>query len=282
MKKAKRTKIRRLWSDEELFSMNHTLDLVRRMRTAATIQTPSFGLRTKKALVTLLGGKESLHSPDEAMSDAQNLSNAAADFFAAKIHNKKYGKKEYGLWQKLLRDQNKQYILYAPTTYARTSLSEVIGNSFIGRLRNLSIDPEHTITWDLLENNNLGASSIDELLEKDIGIVSPFSGDYIMAKTFSTYLKRTKGKALDLCPIALNQELSAANFARNDEGEHYFNYKQAIGIYLDTIETGNTGATILEGLEQIYRDKTIYAPRKDKIEFKDSKKQEKFWKSVNA
>jgi hypothetical protein len=271
---------KRLWTDEEIMSMPKTIELLRRMRSAAVSQ-PSIGICSKKALTRLFGGQEQIYSQQEALTHAEEIANAAGDFFAAKLSKTTRGNREFEKWQDLLHNKKRQYKLYGPTTYAKTDLGEVVGNSVISRMRNLDIDANHMLTWDLLENNNLGATTICELVDQDIGVISPLSGDYLMARIYSSYLQRKRGKSFPVRAIALTKDLSVVNLPTNTDDSPVFEDKSAIGIYIDTNETGNTARKIFKYLNQHYPQKTIHPPKFEKVEFVPSKKIER-WRNSNS
>src|SRR3989338_2257032 len=269
-------KIERLWTDEEIRGMSHTISLLRRMRSAAVTPIPSRSLRFRRALNHVLGGNEEIHPPQEALADAQNLATAAGDFFAAKISRTTQGAQEFEKWQDYLNDFKKQYHLYAPMTYARSSLTDVVGNSWIGRMRNLYIDPDYTIRWDLLSSNNLDALRIRQLLNSDLGIFAPLSGDYIMSSVYGAYLQRTRGKTFSLCAAALSADLS--QIVLPIICDHIpFEDKSILGIYIDTKETGNTGQALFAKLQELYPHKRILPPKQENVPFIRSPKIERYW-----
>lgn len=271
------TRIKRLWTDEELIGMAKTISSLRRMRTAAVTQSSSIFLRLRRACNHFLGGQEQIYSQQEALSHTEELADTAGDFFAAKLSRTTNKNAELEKWQDLVSDATRQYLLYGSTTHARTSLGEVVGTSMIGRLRNINIDPDYMLHWDLIENNNLGVESIEELINQDIGVFSPLSGDYVMARTYSSYLQRTKGKSFPVRAVALNHNLSVIVLPVNADGKLPFEDKPEIGIYMDTTETGETARVTYESLQEAYQQKTVYEPKYARTEFTKSKKMEKFW-----
>ena len=186
---------------------------------------------------------------------------------------------EFEKWQDLLLDAEKQYLLYGTTTYAKTSILEVARNSIIGRLRHIHIDSYHTLHWDLLGNNNLGVESIGELINKDVGVISPLSGDYLMASVYSSYLRRTRGKSFPTRAAALSKDLSEIVLPVDGKGNLPFADKSIISIYIDTTETGDTARALLKKLQVVYSQKTIPTPNLERSEFTPSKKIERYWNS---
>ncbi|HLC75685.1 MAG TPA: hypothetical protein VJB82_01005 [Candidatus Peribacterales bacterium] len=274
----KRDANKRLWKDEEIIGMNETMLRLRRMRSAATMHSWSIGVLAKKFGLRLRGIIEPEHSQQESLSDAQKLADAAADFFAARISKTSAGKQEFQKWQDLLSDAQRQYRLYAITTYARSKLVDAVGQTVIGRLRNLHIDPDHMMNWDFTEGNNLGIESTDELLEKNIGIVSPLSGDYLSASTYQAYLRRTKGKTFPLTPAAMSGDLSHIVLLQGEDGSLPFADKDEIGFFLDATETGNTGRALASHMSHLYPEKIVHKPIDEKVEFTQSQKIVEYWK----
>ncbi|MDO8555612.1 MAG: hypothetical protein Q7R96_00370 [Nanoarchaeota archaeon] len=272
--------IQRLWDDRDIEGMGETVVILRRMRNAATLHTPSLSMRIHRCLNHLFGGTEEIHTQQTALADAETLAQAAGDFFAAKISKTTHHTDEFQKWQDLLFDANNQYLLYTPMTYAQTSLNEVVGYSLIGRMRNTRIDPSYMLTWDLLKNNNLGTNSIRELLNENIGIISPLSGDYLMACFYSSYLQRTKGKSLSVHAAALSKDLTTLTLPKDAQGNNPFMNKPCIGIYIDTTETGNTAEALFQGLQTIYQGKKIHTPMREtsKATFVPSNKMIRYWK----
>ena len=139
----------------------------------------------------------------------------------------------------------------------------------------MHIDPKYQLYWDFFENNKLGVS-IDDL--QDMGIISPLSGDYLIASFYSSYLRRTRGKSFDTHTAALSKDLSVVVLPLAD-GKYPFEDKSKIGIYIDTTETGNTARALLKKVQECYPEKTILPPKKEITEFTASKKIEEYWAS---
>lgn len=273
------SRVKRLWKDEELTGMEETISSLRRMRSAAVTHAPTLSLRIRRTFNHLLGGQEQIYQQQEALSHAEELANAAGDFFAAKISKTTQENTELEKWQDLLSDAGRYYRLYGAITYARTSLIEVVGYSIIGRLRNVHIDPNYMLQWDLLENNNLGADSIEKLVTQDIGVISPLSGDYLMASIYSSYLKRTRGKSFPTRAAALSKDLSVIVLPISADGNVPFEDKSTIGIYIDTTETGETARALFRKLQETYPQKTVHKPKFERTEFTQSKNMERYWET---
>ncbi|MBI2632124.1 hypothetical protein HYW75_03910 [Candidatus Pacearchaeota archaeon] len=232
------SKVKRLWTDEEITSIPKTVEVLRRMRTAATMQKPKLVTRAITKLNNFFGGQGQIYSQQEALLYAERLADAAGDFFAAKLSRTTQIKQEYEKWQDLLLEAEKRLVVYRPTTFIGTSLREVVGKSIIGRLRHIAVDSHHTLQWDLLENNNIGATTVEELINENVGVFSPLSGDYLMATFYSSYLRRTRGKTFLTRAVALDKNLGEVFFPLDYEGKIPFSDKPSIGIYIDTTETG--------------------------------------------
>ena len=274
----KRDENKRLWKDEEIIGMNETMLRLRRMRSSATMRGWSIGVLAKKFGLRLQGIIEPEHSPQESLSDARQLADAAADFFATRISRTSNAKQEFQKWQDLLSDAQKQYRLYAVTTYARSKLVDAVAQTVIGRLRNLHIDPDYMMNWDCTVGNNLGIESTNELLERNIGVVSPLSGDYLSASTYQSYLRRTKGRTFPLTPAAMSGDLSHVVLLQGEDGSLPFADKDEIGFFLDATETGNTGRALASHMSQLYPEKIVHKPIEEKVEFTRSKKIVDYWK----
>ncbi|MBI3618458.1 hypothetical protein HY213_00300 [Candidatus Peregrinibacteria bacterium] len=273
-------RIERLWKDVEIRGMDETVTRLRRMRTAI-FQEETIGLRLRRKILKVFGKQEPIHSHQDALLHAEQLANAAGDFFAAKISRTMHGTKEFERWQDLLSDAKRQYSVYGISTWARSSLRDVVGNSIIGRLRCLHIDPDFTLAWDLTHNNKFGVRSVQELLRRnDLGIFSPLSGDYLMATMYSSYLRRLKGKTFPVRAVALHEDLSQALFPTDADGHLPFQEKKEIGVYIDTIDTGSTSLALEQFLQKAYPQKIIHPPATASTEFEQSKKMKWFWKST--
>ena len=271
--------VKRLWNDKELIGMNETIHRLRKMRSAVVTPESSIPLRLKKAFNHLLGGQEKIYLPQEVLEQAKELADAASDFFAAKLSRTNQRNKEFEKWHDLLSAADRQYHLYGITTYARSSLRDVVGNSLIGRMRHVYIDPDYMLNWDLLKNNHLGASSIEKLIEQDLGVISPLSGDYLMASFYSSYLRRTRGKSFSAHAAALSSDLSKVVLPVNASGKPAFKEKSAIGIYIDTTATGNTAQALFTAIQAVYSGKKVYRPKLEDTKFTQSEKMESYWEN---
>lgn len=266
-----------LWTDEEVLGMDATYHTLRRMRTAATMIEPTLFLRMGRTINNLLGGQARIYSKQEALLQAEELANAAGDFFAAKLSKTTHDKKEFEKWQDLLSVAQRQYELYQEATFSKAALKNAVGDSLLGRMRNLHVDPRYMLEWDLLENNNLGVETIKELINQDIGIISPLSGDYLLSKIYSSYLKHTRGDSFSVRAVALSEDLSRLVLPLDKEGNLPFENKKTIGIFIDTTATGNTARVLFEILQEAYPQKIISEPTFKTSEFTKSKKLKKYY-----
>ena len=265
--------MKRLWKNQEIVNMDRTMDTLRRMRTAAVMDKPTLFLRVQKYLRKNLG---EIVPPQEALSEAEKLADAAGDFFAARLTKAKR-KTEFDKWQDLLTDAQKKYTLYRATTFADTSLLESVGNSLIGRMHLMDIDPKYCLDRDLLQNNNFGAGNIKQLARKNIGVFSPLSGDYLMASTYSSYLRRTEGRTFPTRAAALSRDLSKLVLPLDNNRNLPFLDKPEIGIYIDTTDTGKTSIALFEGLQKMYPEKSVHRPTFERTQFQPSEKIRQFW-----
>ncbi|MBS3169414.1 hypothetical protein J4210_02930 [Candidatus Woesearchaeota archaeon] len=268
-------RVQRLWTDLEIAAMPATLSLLRRMRSAAVTSEDSLFINFKRSINSLFGGNKQIYPPQEALEHAVELADAAGDFFAAKLSKTTQGKKEFEQWQDLLADAKRQYQLYGKMTSARTSLGEVIGFALIGRLRALHIDPDYILQWDLLQNNNLGVTSLGRLCQGDVGVITPLSGDYLLASTYRSYLQRTRDSSFPLHVAAQRRNLSTTilPLSLHDSLDNL----SAVGIYVDTTQTGRTAQALYSALREILPEKTVHEPRFTKTKFTPNKKIERYW-----
>ena len=187
---------------------------------------------------------------------------------------------EYEKWQDTLSDTKNEYGKYKESTFAKTGMLEVVGNSVIGRLRNMSIDPNYMLNWDLTHNNNLGARDINELTRKNKSVISPLSGDYLLACTYSNYLERTRGRSFQVKPAALSRDLKLIVLPKDQEGRPVFELVPEIGIYIDSTDTGKTGRVLFEAIRQEYPETKVHQPPANRTEFKQSRRMINFWRKA--
>lgn len=161
----------RLWSDEELIILTKTMNIFRKMRTSATSQNSLF--RGGVRLNNLLGGSKVLIEPQVTMEEVQQLGTLFGEFYGSVLANRGNKKGNFSNLQNCLREAEKRYSSFGAATYSGAGLRNSIGDSMIGRFRFLREKPDSFLTWDLTENNHLGATSLDDLIEEDIGIIAP-------------------------------------------------------------------------------------------------------------
>lgn len=276
--------VERLWTDRQLKGMTDTVLYMRKIRTAATTEISPTSNSTRRLMSVLRRpGPESVNtakSREVILFDAERLGATAGSFFAARLSGNSSGDLEFEEWQDTLSDVQKEYRKYKDSTYAKTGMLEVVGNSVIGRLRNLSIDPNYMLRWDLTLNNNLGARNVNELIQKNMGVMSPLSGDYIMSCTYSSYLERMLGRTFPTKPAALSSDLRLVVLPKDKEGKEVFELVPEIGIYIDTTDTGNTGRVLFQAVKEAYPNQRVLEPRATKSNFKQSKKMQDFWKKA--
>jgi hypothetical protein len=261
--------LERLWTDQQLISLDNTVKQLRRTRTVATSPDSEKGFVGR-----LLHRNESTPIDRQAvLLDARNLANNASDFFAAKISQSSDGEYEFELWQDTLSDSEKRY-KGKQTTYARTQPVEV-GLSMISTLRLLTVDKYSIMKFWLADYNNLGITSPNELDNSRIGVVAPLSGDYLMASLLRNMLLRSGKEGFPLRLAALNSKLDNILFEEGQMGEDFKNLP-AIGIFLDAIQTTNTGNIIYAAVHEQFPTKDIYKPKITSTEFKPSSKIRKF------
>lgn len=263
-----------LWTNQQMVGFNNTTLTLRRIRSTATGESPKQGLlgRFRKDTPTI--------DSQDALMDAERLGIAAGNFMGARISNTLNGQLEHEEWQDILSDTQKRYEKYDTSTYTRTTMMDVVGNSILGRLRNLHIDPNYMLRWEFVIQNNLGVDHVNELSERGIGILSPLSGDYLLACAYSSYLDRKKGKAFNVRPAALSRNLDTVVLPKDKNNLPALTGSSEIGIYLDAMETGNTGRALFEAISKEYGFKKIHAPKSTNAEFEPSSKIKEFWKKA--
>jgi hypothetical protein len=268
----------RLWTDRELVCLRDTVVNLRKMRTAALSRVLPFPVLARN-LTAFLQGKEleKRREAQEVLTDARRLTEVAADFLTKRLFKLTPSGQEPEEWTAKLAEYKARYREYPMTTFAKSTLSDVVGNSFIGRLRNLSIDPEYMLEWDLVHNNNLGADSVLGVLQNPPAVISPLSGDYFMAMIYSRYLGFRHGKTFKVEPVILGGDLRKAVLPRTESGQRVFEAESTIAVYVDTTETGRTARALSGHLQGEYGDKTLLHPRGVPLEFVPSRKMKKFW-----
>jgi hypothetical protein len=245
-----------LWTPEQLRGIRETHDTMRRLRTAASNYLGIQGIINK---MTFFNNAETINpkNKDLVLLDAEKLGTTMADFVASRLTNTSDGKKELEEWQDTLSSMKSEYKQYKVSTYSKTN---IIGATIALRLRNLKSNPNIMLNWDLTINNNLGAGSIDELIEKDIGIISPLSTDYLIVTSYSSYLMRARDRSFMVKPAALNQDLTKAALPKESGGNRFFEKYKEIGVFIDTTNTGKTGERLYNSVKKEYQDKVVYKP----------------------
>lgn len=253
------SKLERLWTDQELQGITDTVVHLRKMRTAAFEQEPQ--------------GVHRLFShriPQEVvLFDARELASNAGNFFAATVSHATDGRHEREAWLDGISMARRKYRGKEASTHAKTTPTDV-GESMISKLRNLSIDPAYVVNWWIAIANNLGANSADDLIKRGVGVVSPLSGDYLMATTLRGYLDMTRGEAYPLKLAIANRQPSLVIFERGEQGMPFDELRE-IGIFQDIAQTGDTGRALHAALVKEYPSHTIFEP-KGRVEFKPSEK----------
>lgn len=254
----------RLWNDQELQNIAGTIQSLRRIRTAATWTENPIVVRVKNLL-----GVQIEDRSQAALSDAERVALSAANVLAGKLTSTLVGT-EHEEWNDTLSDTARRYGKTGESTFARTTNLDV-GLSRLDILKSLSVDPDHMLVWELTKANNLGAKSVDQLLAGKIGVFSPLSGDYLLANILRSYLERTRGKTYPLAPVASNSNLSRSVLPRKD-GKLPFSEQKEIGIFLDVVRSGKTGATVYTTLKESYPTHVVHEPPKRFVRFQPSRK----------
>lgn len=253
------SKLERLWTDRDLQGITDTVVYLRKMRTAAFEKEPE-GIR---ALF--------VHRiPQEVvLFDARELASNAGNFFATTISHATDGRHEREAWLDRISLARRKYKGKETSTHAKTVPTDV-GQNTISKLRDLSIDPAYVVNWWITLANNLGANSTDDLIQRGVGVVSPLSGDYLMATTLRSYLDMTRGGAYPLKLAIANRDVSSVIFERGEQGMPFGELRE-IGIFQDVAQTGETGRALHAALAKAYPSHTVFEPR-GRVEFEPSRK----------
>jgi hypothetical protein len=272
-----------MWTNEQLAGMGDTISTLRRMRTVAT-GAPSMSLRER---LSVLFKKPQIDEDvmegqrQGVLYDAEHLASAAGTFFASHISHTHEEVKAQQAWLDGLSDALKKYGKFRETTYRKTETFMVATASLVSRLRYLSIDPTYVLDWELTQNNNLGLKEIGELRSRNIGVVSPLSGDYLMACVYRSYLKIKHGNTFAVSPAALSRDVRTVVLQRTPTGTGVFDHTTRIGMYMDTTQSGNTGKVLYAAVKAQYPKATVYEPPVEFVEFIPSKRINEFKKKAN-
>ncbi len=271
--------IERLRTDDEFFWLTDTISSLRKIRTAWTVWISwiqkSFWWNIKNLFKKTITPQSI--EPQETLKDAERLGTSCGDFLAGKRSKTNNGSIEYQKWQDYLSDYNKKYKNYKATTFADTNKDEILSH-FVGRLRTLNIDPKYFLKREFTQNNNLWATSVNQLIKNNVTIVSPLSWDYTLSCIYNAYLYRTKWKTFDLYPIGLNKELTKAIFPKAIEDDN----RKKIWIYIDTNETWSTAKCLFNELSIAYPKKEIIYPTTENIGFVENEKIKRFRNDIKA
>lgn len=170
------------------------------MRTACVSSGLTISQRLNKTINNFAGGNQREISPKQAYQDARELAELMSSITSRGVIE---GKLDDRLIQKLglfLNDSTKDYGLYEEGTFSGAGMHSVIYRSIKGRMKCLTYDSEHLLTWELTINNNLGENrNLTDLLSKEMpSVVAPLSGDYLLALIYSKYLQQTRGKSFEV------------------------------------------------------------------------------------
>lgn len=246
----------RIWTDRELQGLGNTVITLRKIRTAATAQMelPKAGF---SGFLSRRFGDDRFPAPENRLAvleDAERLGFAAGDYLATRLAHERRDPELLGQWESSISETTTKYGSFPGTTFAKTNNLDVIGST-LSRMRMIVGDPEHMMRWDLLENNRLGVSTIDDLSERDIHIIAPLSGDFLIACVYQATLEKTRGETFKLRAAALSRNLGGAVLAPIETGE-----QTEIGIFMDVIDTTRTGTALHKALMQAYPLATIHLP----------------------
>jgi hypothetical protein len=231
-------------------SLYNTVENLRRIRTAA------------------VKGKNHFWKPvkNNALLDAENLGRIAGNFISICLTDISDGKIELEEWLDAVADLRKKYRKYDQSTHIKSSVSESV-NLMIRRINSLNKMPNNIISWELTENNNFGTENVDELMSKDIGIISPLSSDYLMISIYNNYLEKTSGKMFLVKPAALSSDLKDIVLPKCPNDDFALRNVSEIGVFINIRSKGDTGRTLFEAIKKKYPGKTIHKPSEKRTAF---------------
>lgn len=258
----------RLWTDQDLVSLESTIINLRKIRGAATfgLEPPKTGIR---AALAMLGRRVPIpEDRQKVLHDGENLAEAAALFMTTRIVKNQRDQSAMDKWEHFLQETTDQYRRYPVTTFARTTRTEV-AISTVGHLRAISIDPGYVLDWDLFRGNRVGANNVTELLRNRTTLVAPLAGDLLLAAIYRAQLKLARGQTFPLKTVAMSKDLK--HFVLPDlsaEAEE----RRDVGVFLDIVESGNTSKVLYQALRSSYPDLRVYEPQMQRVEFQPSSK----------
>ncbi len=270
----------RLWTDTELDYILKTFVTLRKMRTAALQEKLPFNVQARNLAARILRGPVTeKKGPQAVLNDAERLGILAADFLAGRLTDNIPEGEDPTEWGNFLRKSDPYYKDYAATTFARSSLMNSVGNSIIGRLRHLAMDPEYMLKWDLTINNNLGAKNVKALVKNPPAVIAPLSGDYFFATVYAKFLKLSVGRGFKVRAAIIGAEDDRVIIPMESGAPAFIN-EPRIALYIDTSETGRTGR-VLEGVvKAAHPNSEVLPPNTEDTLFMRSPVVEKFYDSL--
>lgn len=262
-------KLERLWTDKEIDHIEDTITALRKIRSAAVL-----GLEPPKTgviglLANLRGQLPVPEDRQRVLSDGEDLAHAAAAFLAKRVVKGERDVERRDAWEEVLLRTTEHYGRYPVTTFAKTSRNEV-SQSTIFNLRAMSIDPRYMLNCNLFRENRLGAIDLNSLLAARLVVVAPLSGDLLLAAIHREQVELTRGQSFHLRTAAISKDLKHTVISDlKPEMEQGF---QAVGIFLDAIESGSTGRVLATSLRDQYPQFTVHEPQTSRVEFVPSQK----------
>lgn len=208
--------------------------------------------------------------PAEAIGDAVNLSLAAGNYLALRAADLGNGRVEKEIWQDELSSVEKKYSGQRPVTSANTTAEEV-SLSIIDRVQTLSVDPNHLLNYEFSKANNFGVEDLIELLDREVGVVSPLSGDYLRGMIYRQFVLLTQGRTFPLKLALASNRLRRVMLEIGNLGQPIEEVSD-IGIYLDAIESGRTGESVYKATKLAFPEQVVYEPPINRPELVPSKK----------
>lgn len=174
-------------------------------------------------------------------------------------------------WDEALEHRRDIYKHYPAITSSGTSKGRTVLN-FMKFIRLMDANPSYIIKYLMTEMNHLGHKKLKDLRSDELRIVAPLSTDYLMLATINGYYRAWGRSGFNTQAIALSQDHSKTILPRKQERSAEPTLLRAIGIFQDSIDTGSTGHTIYQALQEAHPKKHIYTPNQTAPPFSDTER----------
>lgn len=225
-----------------------TIDTLRKIRTVASPGDSRFQFNSKPY-------------PEVPIGNAQGLAVAAGNYLALRATNLDNGRQEREEWQDILSDVSRFYAQEKGTSFTRNDPSGA-ALSVYKTVNQLTVCTDVSLGWMFSAKNNFGYNAINRLLDSFVGVVAPLSGDYLQATFYRAYFALTRDRTFPLKLAVPSAKLRRVLLQRGNLGKP-FDEIEEIGIFLDIVETGETGRSVYNSLKKEYPDKLIYQQQMD-------------------